>query len=203
MLKQKVDLYLSCEPLLLHTLHRSATAQNSHLIVRVRTVDTRPQRYAHSLVHLHFPSLPSDTSHDGDGKDHDTVPLKNNGRGSHEASSQSRHSPAVSLLRSVARLDRAAETNGTHGIPIDIFQQMMLDEHNKCRRTMCAEALQEDDELHAEAMKRAHSAANGQPLSLPDEYNENDDAFDTGDPSNITSEIHVYSCCSVVYERDV
>lgn len=73
-------------------------------------------------------------------------------------------------------------------MPIDTFQQMMLDEHNKYRRQMCANALQEDDELHTEAMRRAHSVANGRPLPLPDEYNENDVVFDTGDPSKITSE---------------
>ncbi|UJR32144.1 hypothetical protein I4U23_019611 [Adineta vaga] len=68
---------------------------------------------------------------------------------------------------------------------------MILDEHNKYRRQSCADNLQEDDELHAEAMKRAHSLANGHVLPLPDEYNENDFEIDTGDPSKITSEMIV------------
>ena len=87
-----------------------------------------------------------------------------------------------------SRLDYAAENNATHGVPIDDFQQMILADHNKCRRQACANELQEDDELHREAMKRAHSLANGHLLPLPDDYNENVFELDTGDPSKITSE---------------
>ena len=52
---------------------------------------------------------------------------------------------------------------------------------------MCANDLQEDEDLHTEAMKRVHSLANGDPTSLSNEYNENEFDLDTGDPSKITS----------------
>lgn len=64
---------------------------------------------------------------------------------------------------------------------------MILSEHNKYRRQSCAEDLQADNQLHTEAMKRAHSLANGHALPLPHEYNENIFEIDTGDPSKITS----------------
>lgn len=51
---------------------------------------------------------------------------------------------------------------------------------------MCANDLQEDDDLHAQAQKRAHTLANGQDIHLSDDYSENAYILDTGDPSKIT-----------------
>ncbi|CAF3748651.1 unnamed protein product [Adineta steineri] len=112
----------------------------------------------------------NDTSRDKEGEDHDSEPFKNGGSGTHEANSQ----------------NIAAETNGTHGISIDQFQEMILHEHNVHRLNNCANALQEDEDLHTKAMERAHSLANGKPMELPNEYNENMYESKTGDPSNIT-----------------
>lgn len=69
---------------------------------------------------------------------------------------------------------------------IDDFEQSILDQHNKYRRQMCANDLQEDDDLHAQAQKRAHTLANGQDIHLSDDYSENAYILDTGDPSKIT-----------------
>ncbi|CAF3139542.1 unnamed protein product [Rotaria socialis] len=115
------------------------------------------------------------TSRDNEGADHDSYPLRNNGRGSHEANSQ----------------NYAAETNGTHGIPMDEFEQIILDQHNKYRRQMCANDLEEDDNLHEKAHKRAHTLANGQDIQLSDDFSENVYILDTADPSKITGEIIV------------
>ncbi|CAF0765908.1 unnamed protein product [Adineta ricciae] len=147
------------------------------LIIQVHTTsqNINPSPYFAPSIPVH-----NDTSHDDEGKDHDSEPLKNNGRGSHEASAQ----------------NYAAENNATHGVPIDDFQQMILADHNKCRRQTCASDLQEDDELHREAMKRAHSLANGHMLPLPDDYNENVFELDTGDPSKVTSEMIVNGWCN-------
>ncbi|CAF4252756.1 unnamed protein product [Rotaria socialis] len=123
------------------------------------------------------PSIPvhNDTSRDNEGADHDSYPLRNNGRGSHEANSQ----------------NYAAETNGTHGIPMDEFEQIILDQHNRYRRQMCANDLEEDDNLHEKAHKRAHTLANGQDIQLSDDFSENVYILDTADPSKITGEIIV------------
>ncbi|CAF0890462.1 unnamed protein product [Rotaria sordida] len=126
------------------------------------------------LAKIDLPSIPvhNDTSRDNEGADHDSDPLRNNGRGSHEANSQ----------------NYAAETNGTHGIPIEEFQQVVLDQHNKYRTQMKANKLQNNNDLHEKAQIRAHAEANEQPIQLSNDYNENIFVVDTGDPSKITGE---------------
>ncbi|CAF2997803.1 unnamed protein product [Rotaria sp. Silwood2] len=128
------------------------------------------------LVKIDPPSIPvhNDTSRDNEGADHDSEPLRNNGRGTHEANSQ----------------NYAAETNGTHGTPIEEFQQAILDQHNKYRAQTNAGNLQNNNDLHEKAQKRAHAEANEQPIQLSNDYNENVYVIDTGDPSKITGEIY-------------
>jgi hypothetical protein len=84
--------------------------------------------------------------------------------------------------------DYAAENNAIHGVPIEDFQQSILDQHNLYRRQTCANDLETDQDLHRIAEERAHNEANGKKLALPDDYNENVYEHDTGDPSKITGE---------------
>lgn len=83
-------------------------------------------------------------------------------------------------------LDQAAENNGTHGMPVEDFQKIILDQHNNYRRAMCANNLENDEDLHRIAETRAHSRANENEPPIPDDYNENIFESDTGDPSKIT-----------------
>lgn len=111
--------------------------------------------------------------------------MRNNGRGTHEANSQSKIKHHF-FFKYIFYLDQAAENNGTHGISVEDFQQSILDQHNIYRRQMCANDLQNDESTHRIAEERAHSKANGNKPSLPNDYNENVFEYDTGDPSKIT-----------------
>jgi hypothetical protein len=82
---------------------------------------------------------------------------------------------------------------------IDEFQQIILNEHNKYRRQMCANDLQDEDDLHEKAIKRAHDRANGLATPLPDDCNENDFELETGDPSKITGENLIYLFAYFIY----
>ncbi len=96
-------------------------------------------------------------------------------------------------------LDQAAETNGTHGMPVEDFQQIILEQHNIYRRQMCANDLENDEDLHRIAEERAHNKANGKEPLLPDDYNENVYEHDTGDPSKITGKINRFIILGVFF----
>ena len=83
------------------------------------------------------------------------------------------------------KIDLAAENNGTHGQPIDVFQKAMLDENNNYRRQMCADALEADEDLHEIALKLAHTKTIQATNTTPT-YNEIIYALNTSDPSTIT-----------------
>jgi hypothetical protein len=55
---------------------------------------------------------------------------------------------------------------------------------------MCANDLQNDEELHRIAETIAHNKANGVQTARSNDYNENDFDLDTGDPSKITGTNH-------------
>ncbi|CAF1317958.1 unnamed protein product [Rotaria sp. Silwood1] len=150
------------------SVHAKVQAEDAH----VSSTSNLTER--ENLANIDHPSIPvhNDTSHDQDGVNHDSEPLRNNGRGSHEANSQ----------------NYAAETNGTHGTPIEEFQQIILDQHNKYREKTNANKLQINNDLNEKAQKRAHAEANEQPIQLSNDYNENIYVVDTGDPSKITGE---------------
>jgi hypothetical protein len=116
--------------------------------------------------------------------------MRDNGRGSYEANSQSNENnfSLISFYSFVFRIDYAAENNAAHGLPIEDFQKNILDQHNLYRRQTCANDLETDEDLHRIAEERAHSEANEKKLPLPDDYNENVYEYDTGDPSKITGE---------------
>ena len=86
------------------------------------------------------------------------------------------------------RLDMAAETNGTHGVPTEHFQQQVLNLNNLFRQKFCANGLREDEALHAIAHRIAHDRANNKTTSLSNDYNEIEYSLDTDDPSKITRE---------------
>jgi len=94
----------------------------------------------------------------------------------------------IFFFKYIFHLDYAAETNATHGIPVEDFQQIVLNQHNIYRREMCANDLENDENLHRIAEQRVHNKANGKEIPLPDDYNENVYIHDTGDPSKITGE---------------
>lgn len=73
-------------------------------------------------------------------------------------------------------------------MPVEEFQQAILNEHNQYRLKMCADDLQTDSKLHEAAQKRAHNEANARKTKLSNDFNENVYVVDTGDPSKVTSE---------------
>jgi len=75
---------------------------------------------------------------------------------------------------------------------IDDFQQAFLDQHNLYRRQMCANDLQNDNDLHEIAQKRAHDRANGKTVEPATDFSENIYEIDTGDPSKITGKIYSF-----------
>lgn len=73
-------------------------------------------------------------------------------------------------------------------MPIEMFQQSILKEHNSYRKRMCAGDLVTDEKLHEQAEVLAHSLANGANIPPPKEYSINVYEEDTGDPSKTTGE---------------
>lgn len=58
---------------------------------------------------------------------------------------------------------------------------------------MCANDLQNDNNLHEIAQKRAHDDANGKVVQLSDDISQNRYEIDTGDPSKITGKIYLFN----------
>ena len=96
-------------------------------------------------------------------------------------------------------LDLAAETNGTHGMPIDEFQQAVINQINGYRRQLCANDLQEDDSLHVIAQQIANAKANGNDIPPSNDYNLNMFELNTGDPSRVTGEKYLLIFLVVEY----
>jgi len=68
---------------------------------------------------------------------------------------------------------------------------------------MCANDLENDEDLHRIAEERAHNKANGKEPLLPDDYNENVYEHDTGDPSKITGKINRFIILGIFFYYDI